>query len=418
MQTILPFRTLSCVRSSFCSRVPQVVAASQVAGPLGGSGDSRSRRGDVLGLVLSLGLGSLGGLGDGSLLLGNLVGGGLLGGLLSGDILGGFLGGLLLGLGGALALDSSTELGERALAGLLLAVDGRGRLLALAEGEGQRRLALLLDLLLGLTVSGGGLDGLGGDRGGVRDVHSPRGRRLNGRDDGGGGIGGGSVTLLGGLGGLLGGLGRLSRLLLLLGEDIAEEAVALGRSGLLLGALSGGSLLGGLVLDGRSLSGGGRSLLDLGSLSLGGSLSGDGGVLRLGLLLLLLLLAEAEERSALAASGAALGLLLLGLLLGGSLALLGRLLGLGLLSLGGLLSGGSLLGNDGSGLEALDGLLEGVGLGDSGGELLGLGDLELQLGDPAVTLSGRGGLEAVLVALGSEVELVGAIDLGLAGIGL
>ena len=148
---------------------------------------------------------------------------------------------------------------------------------------------------------------------------------------------------------------------------------------------------------------------------------GGGGLLSLGLFLLLLL-AEAEERGTLAAGRAALGLLGLGLLLGlvlGSLAFLGRILSLGrLLGLGNVISRLVLLGNDRSRLEALDGALVDLGLGDGGGELLGLGDLEPQLGNPAVTLGGGGSLEAVLVALGGEVELVGAVDFGLAGISL
>ena len=443
---------------------------------LGGSSDSRGGGGHVLGLGLGLRL-SLGG----NLLLGGLLGLGLIldlvGGLLLGDGLLnlGLLGSLLLGLGGrGLAVDGSSELGEGALATLLLhltlrrlALSRSRGLVALAESEGERRLALLLDVLLRLNDGGGGsLNGLGGDGGGVGDVDSEGSGGLNRRDHRGG---------LGRLGSVLGSLSRLSRLhlralLLLAGED-AEDAVALGRSGLLLGALDGLFLNRlGLLDSGSSL--GSRGLLGLESLghrsNLGSGLSdngsdnrgdssglkrsdgrlnngsldsrgiGDGSLLSgLDLLLLVLLLvggrvtlAEAEERSSLAAGRSALRLLSLELLLLGlllDLLLLGSFLGhnivdgddflgLGLLlgSLGGLLL---LLGN-GSGLEALSGALVALGLGDGGSKLLGLGDLELQLSNPVVALSSAGGLEAVLVALGGEVELVGAIGLGLAGVGL
>lgn len=400
----------------------QVVATSHAANPLGGSSENRSSRSDVLGLVLSLGLGGLGSLGDRGLLLGDLLGSGnILGRLLGGGLRHSALGGLVLRLRGGPALDGSTELGERTLAGLFLAVSGGRRLLALAKDEGQRRLALLLDILLGLAVGGGDLDGLSRDGGRVGDVDSKGGGGLDGRDHRSSSVGGNDVTLLGGLGSLVRRLGDI-RLLLLLGEDIAEEAVALGDNRLLLGALSGGSLSLNSGLGG-SLSINGGGLLNRGSLRLGNRLGGLGGgdLLSLGLFLLLLL-AEAEERGTLAAGRAALGLLGLGLLLGlvlGSLAFLGRILSLGrLLGLGNVISRLVLLGNDRSRLEALDGALVDLGLGDGGGELLGLGDLEPQLGNPAVTLGGGGSLEAVLVTLGGEVELVGAVDFGLAGISL
>ena len=169
--------------------------------------------------------------------------------------------------------------------------------------------------------------------------------------------------------------------------------------GLLLHALLSLGLLSGLLLrfdllnSGGSLSG--RGLLGLGSLSLSGGLGGSLGRLSVVLLALLLLLLRG-----LLSSGGDSG---------------GRLLGLGL-AFGGL--GGLLLLRGGRVLEALEGLLVGLRLGDGGGELLGLGNLQLQLSDPVVTLSSVGGLEAVLVALGGEVELVRTVGLGLGGIGL
>lgn len=224
-------------------------------------------------------------------------------------------------------------------------------------------------------------------------------------------------------------------------------------SSLGLGLLSGGSRLG---------SGGGLGLLS----SLGGSLRGLGGGgsvglglsrgLSDGLLLLVLglhilsdgrlaLLVTAEEstedRGALLAGGT-LALVLLSV----SGLLLGLLLGLALSSLSG---GGSLSGSRGGGalgsgsllsslggvglglllllflllLLLLDGGGEGsegglvlLGLGDGLGELLGLSDPQLDLGDPVVALSGAGGLEGVLVSLRREDELVGALGGGLGSI--
>jgi hypothetical protein len=63
-------------------------------------------------------------------------------------------------------------------------------------------------------------------------------------------------------------------------------------------------------------------------------------------------------------------------------------------------------------------VLVGLALGDRLGEVLGLGDLQLQLAHPVVALSGGAGLERVLVALGGEVELVGALSSGLSCLGL
>lgn len=193
------------------------------------------------------------------------------------------------------------------------------------------------------------------------------------------------------------------------------------------------------------LSSGGLGLLrSLSGLSGGGGLSGLGrslgsfsdGLLFLVLRLLLSCLLLAAQKStkdggALPASrplalfslgvlGFLLGLLLRGL--GGSSRSLSR-------SLGG---GGSLL----SSLWCLLGLLvlslllllgRGEGgkgglvllrLGDGFGELLGLGDLKLQLGDPVVALGGGGGLEGVLVPLGGQDELVGALSGRLSSVGL
>ena len=379
-------------------------------------------------------------------------------GVVLGLLLGGLLGGLLLALGSTLALDSSTELRECALGGLVLTLNGSRGLLTLAE-EGDGRLALLLDVLLGLGGGSRGLGSVDSSRGAGVVVHSvsQRSGSLNRGDDGGVGLRLGSLNLLGGLSSV-GGL-RLRSLLLLLGENTTEEAVALGC--LLLGALSLG-LLNGLGL---------LSLSDLGlSLRLGRLLSSDDGllgglgsfallsllnlvfdlVLSLGLFLLLfllllglglvLLVEETEERGALALGrlGALslIGLLSLRLLLDG-LTLLG-----GFFSLGGLLSLGLLLGlvgsggrgNSGSdrgssgslllllsrrgGLEAVKSLLVGVRLSDGGGDLLGLGDLQLELSDPVITLGSVSSLEAVLVALGGNGELVGALGLRLAGISL
>lgn len=444
------------------------ICRSATARHLGGSSDSRGGGRHVLGLGLglrlSLGrddlLGSLLGL---DLVLDGLI---LHDGLL--DL--GLLSSLLLGLGGGgLAVDGGSELGEGALATLLphltlgLALSGSRGLVALAESERKRRLALLLDILLGLNDGGrDNLSGLNGDVGGVGDVDSEGGGGLDRRDHGG---------VLSSLNGVLGSLDGLSgldlgALLLLAGED-TEDAVALGGNGLLLGGLglvlldSRGSLGNGSLLclggldhgsglggglnrgngsNDRSDNGSGLKRND-GSLSdsrsLGGRSIGDGSLLSgLDLILLVLLLVggrvaltEAEEGSSLAAGRSALGLLrldllldlldllLLGGLLGHDIVNRDDLLGLGLFLLGSLGNLLLLLSN-GSGLVALSGGLVVLGLADGGGKLLGLCDLELQLCDPVVALSSVGGLEAVLVTLGGEVELVGAIGLGLGGISL
>lgn len=365
----------------------------------GDSGDSSGR----LSLLLALALGSnddrFVDVGNGLLRLGLDISRGLGGSLLR-------LGGLLLGLLGlgALALDSSTELGESASLGLT----GGGRGIALAE-EGQRRLALLLYISLG-PDRGGGLDG-------VSDNHllSERGGGVNRRDDG-SSLGSALSLLVGSLS--LSSL-RLSSLLLFLGEDTAKEAVALVGSGLdSLGSRLLGSLNGGNGLLGGSNLGVGLSGLD------GGNSLDGGDHLRRGLLgldVLLgqgVLLAEAEEGSALAAGRATLRLLSLGLLLSSLKVLLGSVLSLGgvgsLLSDNGLGSLGLLLR---SGLQRLKSVLVSLRLGDGEGDLLGLGDFGLDLGNPVVTLGDISGLEGVLVALGSEVELV-AVDLGLRSVGL
>lgn len=409
-------------QGKFCKVFKAVKTHSLSASSLSGRNDGGGSGSDVLGLVLSLGLDRLGGFLDGGSLLSLdslLSGGSLL--LLDGLLLLGLLNGLLVRLGGSLALDGSTELGERAL--LLVTLGSRaGGLVALAKVEGQRRLALLL-LLLGIAVSHSNLDGLSRDGGRAGNIDGQWGSGLNGRDDG-SSLSGEDLLFLGRLNLGLG----LSSLLLLLREDVAEEAGALVDSRLLLGGLRLELLAGlGLTLGDRLSSGdlfNDRSLNLGDGLNNGGSLGG-GGLLSLGLLLLLLLLAEAEERSALAASRAALVLLDLELVLGGLV--LGSLLSLGdgllsrdssLLGRSSLLLGGlNLLLLEGR-LEALNSLLVNLRLGDSSGELLGLSNLLLQLGDPVVALSNRDGLEAVLVALGSEVELVGAIGLGLSGIRL
>lgn len=222
---------------------------------------------------------------------------------------------------------------------------------------------------------------------------------------------------------------------------------SLGLGGSRLGSGSGLGLLGSL----------GRRLRGLGD---GGSLGG--GVLSRGLsdsLLLLVLSLDVlgsgrlallvtakestEDRGALLAGGA-LALILLSV----SALLLGLLLGLSLggLSGGSSLSGGGALGSGGL-LSSLGGvglgllvlgllfllflllllLLDGGGegsegglvllrLGDSLGELLGLDDPQLDLADPVVTLGGATGLEGVLVTLGGQDELVGALGGGLDGI--
>jgi hypothetical protein len=233
---------------------------------------------------------------------------------------------------------------------------------------------------------------------------------------------------------------------------------ALGGRGLLgslgLGLLSGRGLGGGLgllgSLSGRLLSGGSSGGLG-GSGGIGRSLSDSLLLLVLGLHLLgsrrLALLVTAEESTkdrgtlptgrALALVLLGVGSLLLGLLLG--LTLSRGLSGSGILSGsggGGALSSRSLLSSLGGlslsllvlGLlllllllldswgERSEGGLVGLGLSDSGGKLLGLGDLQLDLADPVVTLGGVGSLEGVLVALGRQDKLVGAIGGGLDGI--
>ena len=378
------------------------LGSSRTASSLGSSSDSRSGGSGVLGLVLSLSV-----LASGFSLVGLLLSGLLgLGSLLVGSLLS--LGSSLLGLvalGGALALDGSTELGESTTLGLLFTVHRSRRLLTLAEGERKRRLALLLDVLLGLAVGGSGVSGLS-----VVDIISKRSSRLDRRDNRGILSGSRSLVSLGGISRL--GLGSL---LLLLAEDTAEDAVTLAGSRLLLGALG---LLGRLLLS-RSSTLGGSRLLSLGGLGISGlvlssSLRGSSRLLSLGEVLL----AEAEERGTLAAGRAALGLFGLGLLLSSLAFLLGSLSLVGLLRLGLLLGSLSRLLLLRSGLQALKGVLVCLRLGDGGGELLGLSNLSLELGNPAVTLGGIGGLESVLAALGSKVELVGAFNLGLTGVGL
>lgn len=410
--------------------------------PLGGGGDNGSGSG-VLRLVLSLGLSGLSRL----LNLGGLLGLELLGLGLGRLLLDGLLlvllGALLSRLGG-LSADGVAELRERRL--LLLSLSRGGRLVTLAESERQRRLALLLEVLLSLRGRGSGGSSLGGlsrDGSGVGNVNSERSGSLNRGYHRSSGL---SLSLLGSL--------RLSRLelrglLLLLGEDVTEEAVTLGGGRLLLGALrrlvlsNSGDGLRGSLLSGLSglLNGSGSNLLDrLDRLvDLGGLLNSRGldsnliGGLGLGLLLHflllgLLLLAEAEERCSLAASRSALGLLRLDIL---DLLLLGGLLSDGSSLLSGRDSNGSLGGSlllgglsslllllDRSRLEALESGLVGLRLSDGGGKLLSLGNLELQLRNPVVALSSAGSLESVLVALGGEVELVGAVNLGLCGISL
>lgn len=396
--------------------------------PLGGGGDNRSGSG-VLGLVLSLRLSGLSRLLD----LGGLVGLELLGLGLGGLLLDGLLlvllSALLSRLGG-LAADGVAELRERRL--LLLSLSRGGRLVALAESERQRRLALLLEVLLDLRSrrsGGSSLGGLSRDGSGVGNVDSERSGSLNRGDHRSSGL---SLSLLGSL--------RFSRLelrglLLLLGEDVTEEAVTLGGGRLLLGALgrlvlsNSGDGLRGSLLSGLSglLNGSGSNLLDRlgGLIDLGGLLNSRGldsnliGGLGLGLLLHFLLLglfllAEAEERCSLAASRSALGLLGLNILLALvlDLLILGGLLSDGSSLLGGRDSNGSLGGSlllgglsslllllDRGWLEALESGLVGLRLSDGGGKLLGLGNLELQLRNPVVALSSAGSLESVLVTL-------------------
>jgi hypothetical protein len=412
---------------------------SEPGSHLGSGGDNRSGS-SIFGLVLSLGLSGL--LNLGSLIGLELFGLGV-GGLLLDGLLLVLLGALLSRLGG-LATDGVTELRERRL--LLLSLSRGGRFVTLAESERQRRLALLLKVLLGLRgrrSGGSSLGGLGRDGSGVGNVNSERSGGLNRGDHRSSGL---SLSLLRSL--RLSGL-ELRGLLLLLREDISEEAVTLGGGGLLLGALdrlvlsnSRGGLRGSL-LSGLSglLNGSGNNLLDRlgGLIDLRGLLNSRGldsdliGRLGLGLLLGLLLLAEAEERCSLAASRSALGLLGLDILLVlvFDLLLLGGLLVDGSSLLGsrdsnGSLGGSLLLGGlsdlllllDRSWLEALESGLVGLRLSDGSGKLLGLGDLELQLRNPIVALSGAGSLESVLVTLGGKVELMRPIDLGLSSISL
>lgn len=399
-------------------------------GCLSGGADDGDRRGGLGGL--------LGGRRGGSLNLdrgGNLLGG--LGSLLLGNGSDSLLGLLLLvGLDRLLALDSITELGERrGRLGLLGLVIRGGLLLGGEKGadEGERALALVaLHLLLGLPVGGGSdLDRLGGDSGGRRDIGGEGLGRLDGGDDGGSLSDG-----LGGRGRLSDGSGLGRGNLLLAERQVGEQALALDDGGLGLGnllllllGLGGlGGLDGGSSLDGSSG--------DLSGSNLGGDSRGLGGSSSLGLSsgldLLLLLLTEdtAKDGGALAASRAALGLLdselvLLGLLLLGRLSgsSLGGGDGRGFLDSGS--RGGSSLddGLDGllllpGGLEGLEGLLVGLRLGDGNSKSLGLLNLGLQLGNPRITLGGGRSLEGVLVALGGEEELVGALGAGLRSLGL
>ena len=389
---------------------------------LGGSGNHRSGL-DGLGRLLSSGdLGRLGSLlGDGRGLSSSRRLLNLLGLLLS----------LFLGLLSLLAPDGSAELRERGRRLGLLALLIRSSLVLAQEGADKRKRALALvalDLLLGLTVgSRGSLDGLSRDSGRRRDLSGEGLGGLDCRDHGGSlsdGLGGGRGLLRSrsGLGG--------SNLLLAEGQ-VTEQALALGlglRDGLLL-LLLGLGLSGGLSSD--------RLCRGLSSGDLGGSFRSSfdsSGSLRLcglglsGVNLLLLLLAKevSEDGGALAAGRATLGLFLLRLLL------LSLLLLLGGLGDGSSLGGGSLSGRGGlgsrldsgclllllRGLELLKGSLVRLRFGDSGGKLLGLRNLGLQLGDPGITLGECGGLEGMLVALGGEVELVGALGDGVGSLSL
>ena len=67
--------------------------------------------------------------------------------------------------------------------------------------------------------------------------------------------------------------------------------------------------------------------------------------------------------------------------------------------------------------DVLD-VLVGLGLGNSGGELLRLSDLQFKLSHPVIAVGGSGGLEDVLVSLGGERELVGTLRGGLRSFGL
>lgn len=230
---------------------------------------------------------------------------------------------------------------------------------------------LLSSLALGLL---GGSSRLGS--GGGLGLLGSLGRRLCGLSDS-GGLGGGGLgrdlsdsLLLLVLGLDVLGSGRLA--LLVTTEEGTEDRGALpaGRA-LALVLLSVSALLLGLLLGLclGSLGGGGSSLSGSGALNSGGLLSSLGGL--------------------------GLGLLVLGLLL---------LLFLFLLL---LLDGGR---------EGSEGGLVLLRLGDGLGELLGLGDPQLDLADPVVTLGGAASLEGVLVSLGGQDELVGALGGGLDGI--
>ncbi|OTA64118.1 hypothetical protein K449DRAFT_23656 [Hypoxylon sp. EC38] len=69
-------------------------------------------------------------------------------------------------------------------------------------------------------------------------------------------------------------------------------------------------------------------------------------------------------------------------------------------------------------LEALESLLVGLALCDGSGKLLSLGDLQLKLLNPVVTVGSGRCLESVLVTLGSEGELVGTLDGGFRSLSL
>lgn len=229
--------------------------------------------------------------------------------------------------------------------------------------------------------------------------------------------------------GALGRRGLLNRLDLLgLGLGLSGLGGGSGLGGLSLGLNSGGGLSDSLS-GGRDLSWGSSSISRLGDRSL---------LLLLGLLLVLLATQErAKDGSALPARGAlallSLGLLglFLGLLLGGLSDSSGRSL------LSSLRGGGSLLNSLGGLLDllVLNLLLLGLllllsrsersqsglvllGLGDGLRDFLGLGYLDLELSDPVVTLGLVGSLESVLVALGGQDELVGAISGRLSSISL
>jgi hypothetical protein len=379
----------------------------------GGGGDNR------LSLLSNGGVGGLGAL---------LSGGGLGNGLSLGLSLGGS--GLLgLGLHGLAGLtEKATELVALGLCLGLSCLSVRLTTLLLAEvgeeggtalvlggssgrlGDRGLRSSLLGSLNLGSSSHALRLNGLGSFLDRVVELRSGAGNRS--------GLSGSSSFLLSLL---MGGAGDLL-------EEVAEDGAALGLGGgggfslllllLLLLFLSLNRSSGSRSLSSRGLDNrGGLSGRSLG----GGSFSSRLGLIGLGLFLLLLLLLlnllllseeGPEDGSPLAGAGAALGVLVLGLLSrsssGGSgsfLVLLGFLVLSLLLGLSSLLGGlnnnrlGQLLELSLVGLARGDGLLLGLGLG-------GLG---LEGGDPAVTLGGAGGLESVLVAAQLEVELVGAI---------